>query len=94
MKKLFPYLRPYAALIIFGLIMKFAGAVAELLLPKLLTRILEDVIPSMNPEEGFGPIFFWGGVMLFCSLCALGGNIVANRISTYSSAQVTRKIRH
>lgn len=68
---------------------KFLGTVAELLLPYLLTYILEEITPKNDLNE----VYLWGGVMVFCAVCAMVFNILANRMSTRISREVTRALR-
>ena len=81
MKRILKYLKPLAGRITFGLSVKVLGTLAELLLPLILTHILEDVIVL----EKVGMIVFYGVMMVVCAAVACICNIVANR----SAAKVT-----
>ena len=81
MKRILKYLKPLAGRITFGLSVKVLGTLAELLLPLILTHILEDVIVL----EKVGMIVFYGVMMVICAAVACICNIVANR----SAAKVT-----
>lgn len=90
MKTLFLYIRPKFRDISIGLTIKFGGTVAELLLPWMLSVILDDYVPQGNLHQ----ILLWGGRMILCSLLALAGNVVANRMSTLTSRDITRALRY
>ncbi|MFA5562155.1 MAG: ABC transporter ATP-binding protein [Eubacteriales bacterium] len=89
MKRILRYCKPVWPLMTLTMIVKFLAAVAELFIPKILARIIDEVVPSGQK----GQIYLWGGVMLLFSLFALGGNIFANAMSTKTSADVTCRVR-
>ena len=82
MKKTLAYIRPYGGKTALALVTKFLGSVAELVLPYVLSHIIDDLIPLKDAAA----IYAMGGVMLFFALVALGGNIWANRLSAQVSA--------
>lgn len=89
MKRLTRYIKPYYLFIVFTLIVKFGGAVAELFVPYFMERILsEGIIPGQHER-----IFIYGGLMLLCAGICLFLNISANRMSAKSSGKITRSIR-
>lgn len=90
MKHLIEYLKPYFPRISLGLLIKFSGTVAELLLPWALSYIIDSVAPLHNVNL----ILLWGGIMLLCALIAVITNITANRMASWVATQCTRKIRH
>ena len=73
----------------FGFIIKFLGTITELFLPLLLSKILDEFVPSKNIKM----IYLGGAAMVACAAIALVGNIVANRLSTRTSRNVTKKVR-
>lgn len=89
MKTLKFYLKPKLGKMAVCFFVKFLGTVAELLLPYLLTYILEEITPKNDVNE----VYLWGGVMVFCAVCAMVFNILANRMSTRISREVTRALR-
>ena len=93
MKLIARYLRPYLKRISFGMSIKFLGTVAELLLPWMLTWVLKEVVPRV-PAEGRGLIWFWGALMLLCSLAVLVFNVLANRTAASVARDSTRQLRH
>ncbi len=90
MKKLFAYLSPHYPRMTVGLCIKAIGTVVELFLPWILAYIVDDILPTGNRS----PIYFWGAMMVLCSLIALVFNIVANRMASWVARETTRKIRH
>jgi len=89
MKTLFKYIKPQLPLMAFGFIIKFLGTITELFLPLLLSKILDEFVPSKNIKM----IYLGGVAMVACAAIALIGNIVANRLSTRTSRNVTKKVR-
>ena len=89
MGKLRAYIRPYVFYIVFTMLVKLGGAVAELFVPYFMERILrEGVVPGQQNR-----ILIYGGAMLLCAGVCLALNIIANRMSAQSSGKITRKIR-
>ena len=62
----------------------------DLLLPGILSYIIDNVVPLKNVPL----IFFWGGVMIFCAAIALITNIVANRMASWVAQHTTEALRH
>lgn len=95
MTKTLRYLKPYRGTVIAGLILKFIGAVAELLLPLLLEFIINDVAvnPDIADSQKLTTVIYLGLAMLGCSITALVSNIYANRLTVKSSGNMTHDIR-
>ena len=89
MKFLIKRLAPYKLRMTMGLMIKITGTVAELLLPVILSHILDNVIKT----ESVPRILLFGGLMILCALVALVGNIVANRMAAYVSMLFARDMR-
>lgn len=89
MKKLIQYIRPYIKMMSFGLTIKFIAALADLFIPSLLAKILDEAVSAGSRSQ----IFFWGGIMLVCAFAACGGNIGANRLAAKSAGRITHDIR-
>ena len=92
MKHLFSYGKPYACYLLITLLIKTAGSVMDLIIPYLLGKIVDDVAPLCTPDH-LWPIFFWGGVMVACSLVILFANVYANRRASYFAKQVIQGMR-
>lgn len=83
MRTLLRYLKPYSWRIALQMTIKMLGTVAELLLPSLLSILLDNYAP-VGDMHG---VIWLGCGMLMCALLACVGNITANRMST----NVTRR---
>ena len=57
MKKVLYYLKPYIPRMSLGLLIKFTGTVMDLLLPWILSYLIDDVVPL----ESIPLILLWGG---------------------------------
>lgn len=90
MKKTLVYLKPYSATAIQGLTVKFVGSIAELFLPLLLEYIIDDIVPAGD----LNMVLWMGLAMLVCSLVAMFGNILANRLSVKAAANMTHDLRY
>jgi len=84
------YIKPKMPIIAVGFVIKFIGSLAELFLPSLLSYMVDDIAPEKNVPK----MFLFGGIMLFCSLIALFGNIIANRRASKVASQITEAVRH
>lgn len=73
-----------------GLAVKVFATLVELLIPWVLSHIIDDVIPGGR----IPPVVAWGGVMLLASLFAWFGNITANRMASSVARDCTGQIRH
>jgi len=75
MKTILRYLRPYLSKMILGISGKFLGTMCELLLPFILSHILEKVAPRQDLTQ----ILLWGGVMAVCAVIAMLTHTFGNR---------------
>ena len=73
-----------------GTLIKVIGTLMDLLIPFILAHILNDVVEGKNLYE----ILFWGGVMILCSVIAVLFNVLANRMASAVSTEITGDIRH
>lgn len=89
MKWVFAYLKPLRARITVGILVKIIGTVAELMIPFLLTHILENVISTNN----VGKILFYGALMAICAVIACLGNIIANRMAAKTTMKFSTEMR-
>ena len=89
-KKFSDYVRPCLPIMGLGLLIKFIGTVAELFMPSILSYMIDDIAPTGN----VGMIFVFGGIMIVSAFIMLICNIVANRMASKVSCNVTRKLRH
>ena len=90
MKQLGKYIRPYTWYILLTLFIKFLGTYVELMIPDLMEVMIDEKAPAGDLPQ----IYLYGAGMLLCAIVALVGNIVANRMTAFSSGKITRAIRH
>ena len=90
MKKLEQYIHPYWGYILLTVSIKLFAAMAELTVPYLMEIMLDVKVPAGD----LNGIYIVGAMMLLCAAFALGGNVLANRMSAISSGKITRTIRH
>lgn len=90
MKRLAAYLKPFLKRMGLGFFIKAGGTLLELAIPWLLSYIIDDVIPLGE----MGQVFWFGALMIVCSLLAWGGNVLANRMASAVARDCTRQLRH
>lgn len=90
MKMIFRYLKPFVPRMSLGLAIKFIGAVMDLLLPWILSYMIDEVAPTRD----MGLVFLWGAAMVGAALMAWGTNILANRMAAWVAQHTTEAIRH
>ena len=101
MKTLFKYFKPNAAMMIIGLILKFSGAITDLLIPYFLAKILDVALPEVL-EKGLEtytftdlwPIWRYALIMIGCALLSIMFNIISNYCAANSSGRITKALRH
>jgi len=90
MKLIFRYLKPLSRMISFGLTIKVLATLFELMLPYILSHILDVVVPTHSISH----IVLWGGAMIVAALLAMIGNIIANQNAAKVAREASRRIRH
>lgn len=90
MELMLRYISPYKKRVYLGLMIKMLATVVELIIPYILSHILDNVVPKENIYE----ILMFGAVMLLCAAGALVGNITANRMASRVAMQTSEKIRN
>lgn len=91
MKKLLCwYLKPYYGRMGIGFVIKFIGTIMDLCLPWILAHMIDVIIPRRDERQ----IFFWGFIMLLCSVMALTFNVIANRMASKVARDTTETVRH
>ncbi len=88
MKTLLNYLKAFYGRMGFGFVIKTVGTLCELIIPYILTHILENVITRSIKD-----IILWGGLMMLCSGAALFFNITANRMASKVSRSFAESMR-
>lgn len=89
MKWIFAYLKPLSSRIIGGTTIKVVGTIAELIIPFLLSYILENVIAANEIKA----ILFYGVLMAVCAVVASLGNIIANRMAAKTTMMFSNRMR-
>lgn len=84
------YMKPYDTYILFTLLLKFGASMMDLLIPSLLAKIIDDIVPLGEVRL----IFWWGGVMILCAVISVTTNVRANRMAEISAGGMTRQLRH
>lgn len=90
MKRVLAYARPYLGKMGLQFFIKFTGTIVELLLPWMLSVILDRFVPAKDMKS----IYLWGVLMILCAALALIENVIANRMATRISRDITQAVRH
>lgn len=83
------YIKPLGSRIAKGITVKSIGTIAELLIPFLLSYILEKVIVSNDVTK----ILLYGALMVICAVAACLGNIIANRMAAKTTMLFSARMR-
>ena len=94
MKLIARYLKPYYGRMLFGLLIKIVGTVAELFMPWILAHILDDVVPQAKSDGDMVPLVFWGVMMFFMVVIARTCNVIANRKAAEVSKNTIYSLRN
>lgn len=89
MKWILSYLKPLRSRLALGTSVKVIGTLAELIIPFLLSHILENVIETNNANN----ILLYGALMAVCAVIACVGNIVANRMAAKTTMLFSSRMR-
>lgn len=90
MSMLKKYLIPQKKTMAFGLTMKAVGTILELLLPYIMSFIIDDIVPLQDIQK----IVIWCIVMIVCAFFAWQFNIIANRNAAKVARNTTENLRH
>lgn len=82
-------IKPLRQRIAKGITIKIIGTAAELMIPFLLSYILENVIVSNSVEK----IMLYGMLMVLCAVIACLGNITANRMASKTTMLFATRMR-
>lgn len=88
MKTLLKYLKQYCGRMGLGFTIKTIGTLVELLIPYILSHILENVIGRKVSD-----ILLWGGLMVVCAGVACILNVTANRMAAKVSKNFAENMR-
>ena len=89
MKWILKHLSPLQSRILVGTSIKVIGTLAELMIPFLLSHILENVIYRNNVNL----ILLYGALMAVCAVIACLGNIIANRMAAKTTMIFSNRMR-
>lgn len=89
MKWVLTYLKPLRARIAVGTVIKIIGTLSELMIPFLLSYILENVIHTNDIKN----ILLFGILMALCAVIACLGNIIANRMAAKTTMIFATQMR-
>lgn len=90
MSSIFKYLKPHVPKMTVGFIIKFFGTIMDLMIPWMLSYVLDYVVPQKSVKL----ILFWGLLMILAAGIALATNIGANRMASAVARDTTRSLRH
>lgn len=90
MSSIFKYLKPHVPKMTVGFIIKFFGTIMDLMIPWMLSYVLDYVVPQKSVKL----ILFWGLLMILAAGIALVTNIGANRMASAVARETTRSLRH
>jgi len=89
MKWILKQLTPLKARIAAGISVKVLATLSELLIPFLLSYILDYVIETGDAKR----ILLFGGIMAICAVAACVGNVVANRMAAKTTMIFSQQMR-
>lgn len=84
------YLKPYYPRMGVGFLIKFVGTIMDLCIPYILAHIIDFIIPLRQAKL----VFYWGMLMIACSVLAVSFNIIANRMASKVARDATEHVRH
>ena len=90
MNVLAPYLKKNKGTIILTVSIKFVSSILNLIVPFLLSYIIDDAIPTGNMYY----IIMLGLLMIICSALCIVGDIIGNRLASKGAREITRELRH
>lgn len=89
MRRILRYIRPHIAIMLVGLSVKILGSLAELIIPRIMTYIITNIVPLSEIR----PIVIWGIVMVISAVLCVVLNVTANRMAAKVSRNIAEEIR-
>lgn len=89
MRRILKYIRPHIAIMLVGLTVKILGSLAELIIPRIMTYIITNIVPLQEIR----PIIIWGVVMVLSAVLCVVLNVTANRMAAKVSRNIAEEIR-
>ena len=90
MKYLIRYVKPHLPTMAYGFTIKFTGTIMELLIPYILSYIIDEV----TPKNDISLVIRWGLVMIGCAAMVFICNVWANRVAAGVSRDTIEKLRY
>lgn len=90
MKHVAQYVKPYLLMMAGGFTIKFTGTILELLIPYILSYIIDEV----TPKNDISLVVLWGFLMIVCAAFMFICNISANRVAAGVSRDSIEKLRY
>ena len=90
MKYVIRYVKPHIPTMIFGCTIKFTGTILDLMIPYILSYIIDEV----TPRNDIGLVIRWGLMMAVCAALVLVCNVWANRVASAVSRDSIEALRH
>ncbi|MDR2822834.1 MAG: ABC transporter ATP-binding protein/permease [Acholeplasmatales bacterium] len=85
--------KTYKYRLFFQLSIKMLAALGDLLIPFLLSIMIDDVIPNIEDKNNLTPLFLVSLAMLFLTIFDLVANVIANRSSEKIASEISEKVR-
>lgn len=89
MRRILKYIKPHIAIMLVGLTVKILGSLAELVIPRIMTYIITNIVPLSEIR----PIVIWGIVMVISAVLCVVLNVTANRMAAKVSRNIAEEIR-
>ena len=83
------YMKKLKGRLALSMSLKFCGAISELMLPRILTHIIDEIVPLGELKR----VIYWVLFMIFIAGCTAFFNIAANRTAVRNAKQVAFEIR-
>lgn len=90
MKYVIRYVKPHQPTMAYGFTIKFTGTIMELLIPYILSYIIDEV----TPKNDIALVVKWGIVMIVCAALVFVCNVWANRVAAGVSRDTIEKLRY
>lgn len=90
MKYVLRYVKPHIPTMIFGFTIKFTGTILDLMIPYILSYIIDEI----TPQNDISLVVRWGLVMVFCAALVLICNVWANRVASAVSRDAIEALRY
>lgn len=90
MKHVIQYVKPHLPTMAYGFTIKFTGTIMELLIPYILSYIIDEV----TPKNDISLVVKWGLVMIACAAMVFVCNVWANRVAAGVSRDTIEKLRY